>query len=361
MSAPLLPVMRPLLPAADRLLPYLRRIDDARTYSNLGPLLVETRARMAEHFGVTDDRVAVVANGTLGLQALIETVGSVGDEWSVPSWTFVASAQALVSARRRVHFVDVDPEDWAMRPGEAPRSVGHLVVAPFGARPQVGRWRGIPGPQVFDAASCFDACAGIGPSLGDRQALMVSLHTTKTLPAGEGAVIVADPAWIADAARWANFGFRGTREAVGPGLNAKMSEYHAAVALASLDEWATSREEWSRSTDRARAVAGDLGLVPQPAAGEGSVTTTWNVLLDPAVDIETVRADLLVEGIETRRWWSGGVATMRAFSEASAEPLPVTDRLAGRALGLPLHRDMGAEAFDRIGGALQRSLRRALR
>ena len=42
-----------------------------------------------------------------------------------------------------------------------------------------------------------------------------------------------------------NFGFAGTREAaVLPAGNAKLSEYHAAVGLAALDEWSEDRNEW---------------------------------------------------------------------------------------------------------------------
>ena len=43
-----IPVLRPLLPRAERLLPYLRRIDETRIYSNHGPLSGELERRLAE-------------------------------------------------------------------------------------------------------------------------------------------------------------------------------------------------------------------------------------------------------------------------------------------------------------------------
>jgi dTDP-4-amino-4,6-dideoxygalactose transaminase len=62
-----IPVMRPMLPAAERLLPYLKQIDTARIYSNFGPLALAFEERLAAHFGLLETTVTTVANGTLGL------------------------------------------------------------------------------------------------------------------------------------------------------------------------------------------------------------------------------------------------------------------------------------------------------
>ena len=50
-----LPVMRPKLPAAGSVLPYLSGIDGARVYSNFGPLAMQLENRLAAHFGVADN------------------------------------------------------------------------------------------------------------------------------------------------------------------------------------------------------------------------------------------------------------------------------------------------------------------
>ena len=63
---PPLPVARPLLPPAEAILPYMRRIDVARWYSNFGPLLTDFEGRLAERFAPGTE-VVTVANGTLAL------------------------------------------------------------------------------------------------------------------------------------------------------------------------------------------------------------------------------------------------------------------------------------------------------
>src|SRR5438874_8004763 len=94
-----LPVMRPKLPAADRLAPYLEKIDAARIYSNYGPLVRSFEDRLAEHFGLARGTITTVANATLGL-ALALAAQSVqpGTLCAIPAWTFVASPHAAMLA-----------------------------------------------------------------------------------------------------------------------------------------------------------------------------------------------------------------------------------------------------------------------
>jgi hypothetical protein len=61
-----IPIMRPRLPRAERLAIYLNKIDEARVYSNFGPLTASLEERIASHFRLSDGAVATVANGTSG-------------------------------------------------------------------------------------------------------------------------------------------------------------------------------------------------------------------------------------------------------------------------------------------------------
>ena len=59
-----IPVLRPLLPTAERLLPYLSRIDASRCYTNWGPLVSEFEGRLARHFRVPRHGVVSASSGT---------------------------------------------------------------------------------------------------------------------------------------------------------------------------------------------------------------------------------------------------------------------------------------------------------
>src|SRR5262245_45514864 len=106
----MIPIMRPLLPSAEQLLPYLTRIDGARIYTNFGPLANLLEGRLATRFGLPDEGVVTVANATLGLAlALAAQDPPPGSLCVLPAWTFVASAHAAVMAGLTPYFVDVDP------------------------------------------------------------------------------------------------------------------------------------------------------------------------------------------------------------------------------------------------------------
>src|SRR5262249_18475437 len=112
---PSLPVMRPQLPPASRLLPYLSRIDQSRIYSNFGPLTADFERRLSAHFAAPERTVTTLANATLGLALALEAQGArPGTLCLMPAWTFVASAQAAVAAGMVPFFVDVDPATWAL-------------------------------------------------------------------------------------------------------------------------------------------------------------------------------------------------------------------------------------------------------
>lgn len=350
----MIPVMCPRLPDLVALTPYLRRIDELGIYTNFGPLYSELTERLAAYFNVGYDQVALFANGTLALQAAIETVGEASDVWVSPSWTFVATAQAITSARRRVYFVDVDPVTWALPVSDRSLARGQVIVAPFGDRPRIVEWANVRTHKLFDAASCFDACQGIGGELDDKSMLMVSLHATKPLAAGEGAVLVGPSDWVKRAERWGNFGFSGSRVASGPGLNAKISEYHCAVGLASLDGWFDKRRQLQDLTKRIQVISESAGVESQPSVSAGFVTSTWSVLFSSATVVDQAIAVLSDHGIETRRWWPSGVANMPAFTTAARESLTVSHDLAERVLGLPFGMHLTSDDFKLLQRLLTR-------
>lgn len=352
----LLPVMRPLLPTAAALAPYLARIDDARVYTNWGPLSEELRGRLGAHFGVAPEQVALLANGTLALQGAIETGGDPMAVVGLPSWTFIATGLAVDGAGSAAHLVDVDPGTWARTAEARARFDGDIVVAPFGDRPDVEAWTASTKPVIFDAASCFDACEGIGSALGPQSALMVSLHATKPLAAGEGGALIGPADWIAEIVRWANFGIAEDRVVRRSATNAKLSEYHAAIGLTALDQWERTRSQWQDVNARAVEVADALGMGVQPALRKGFVTTTW---IAEFADDETksrVQRSLAAAGIDSRDWWSAGVGETPYFAATARDPLSVTETLARRTLGLPMARDMTPDAFARVADAVRGAL-----
>ena len=352
------PVARPSMPMAEALAPYLARMDEARWYSNFGPLLQEFEQRLTDRFA-GPAFVATAANGTVALTLALQAMGArPGGFCAMPSWTFVASAHAVVQAGLVPWFVDVDPATWMLDPArlqaelaDAPGQVAAaLPVAAFGHVPDLSAWvrfrerTGIP--VLLDAAAAFDALdAAPVPA-------MVSLHATKALGVGEGGFIVADDeALIAMIRELSTFGFRGSRESRRIATNAKLSEYAAAVGLAGLDGWPATRLRYGLAAQRLRiALTGQPDVVFQDGWGMDWVSSVCVVRL-PDGTADAVAARLAAAGIETRRWWGAGCHLSPAFAAAPHGDLTATAALSGSTLGLPFAADLGLDEIDRVAEA----------
>lgn len=358
MAEPTIPVMAPRLPDTAALVPYLKEIDASRWYSNFGPLQRRFETRLADHFDLPKDGVACVGNCTVGLMlALMAVARDRGGYCIMPSYTFVASAHAVLAAGLVPLFIDVDPRSWVVTQAgvtEAIRSADRpvaatLVVSPFGAPVDVAAWddfaedSGIP--VVIDAAAGFDgAVAGKSP-------VVISFHATKVLGAGEGGVVISgDTAVIDSIAAASNFGFRGGREANAVGFNGKLSEYNAAVGLASLDAWPKMRRtlmHLTRLYGDALSGVGNVSLSPD--FGAGWVSSTCNIAFDRPVADAAMRM-LADAGIDSRQWWGKGCHRQPAFAGFPHRDLFVTDDLGQRVLGLPFHEALGEQDIKHIVG-----------
>jgi dTDP-4-amino-4,6-dideoxygalactose transaminase len=358
-----LPVAQPLLPSAEAILPYLQRIDQQRWYSNFGPLVTSLEQRLADRFAPPAG-VVTVSSGTQGLILALKALGARrGSLCALPSWTFVATAHAVLQAGLIPWFLDVDPDTWMLDPDHvrsrlwaAPGAVAAVItVAAFGRTPDFDRWcdfrRETGVPVLVDAAAAFDA-------LDDaRIPAVVSMHATKAFGVGEGGfVAAADNDYLARVRELSSFGFRGSREAHVPATNAKLSEYAAAVGLAGLDCWSATRGRFLMAAQSLRVALIEAPEVEfQPGWG-----TTWMssvcVVRVPEAKLEAVEANLTREGVDTRRWWANGCHAGPVFAGCPRDSLPHTLTLARSTLGLPFAADLDHVAVNRIAGAVLRGL-----
>jgi dTDP-4-amino-4,6-dideoxygalactose transaminase len=355
-----LPVLKPQLPPAASILPYLEAIDRKRWYTNAGPLVTQLEEQLSRRLGFSDLGVVTAANATVGLTvALLARRVPARSLCVVPSWTFVATPHAARAAGLTPWFHDVDRRTWALNPDDVmetlkriSRPVGAIiVVSPFGAPLDIDAW------QEFEDRTgirvVIDAAAGFDTTRPSRIPQVVSLHATKILGAGEGGFVSStDSRFLERFRAGCNFGFQGERIAMLPALNAKMSEYHAAVALASVALWRETRQQHARIVEWYRQSIPSLDRVSlQPGYGHGWVSATTSVLLPPG-QLARIAAHLRHCGIETKTWWGEGCHRMPAFMDCPRSVLPITEELGARVLGLPHFPDMQKQDVNRVANAL---------
>ncbi|MFA7428869.1 MAG: aminotransferase class I/II-fold pyridoxal phosphate-dependent enzyme [Rhodospirillaceae bacterium] len=352
-------VFRPNMPPAEAILPYMRRIDQRRWYSNFGPLYHELRARFAAMFGVTEDQLVLVSNATVGISLAIRAVMSqrAGGICLMPSWTFSASPLAAMAAGLQPYFGDVDRDTWALDPtqisdAQMEQASALLVVSPFGTPLNMDDWETVVQkygvPVVCDAAASLDAVARAPEFQVTSIPIVISLHATKALGIGEGAIVLcADPDVIERVRQMSNFGFSKTSVSQVVGTNAKLSEYSCAVGLAALDRWEGVRANLlARSARYAEMLAPVDGV--SLFGAESPYASTYAVAELDHRDAYQLANFLSRSGVETRRWWRSGCHGHPTFNAFPASPLPETRRLSRSTLGLPYYADISDEEMSRV-------------
>src|SRR3954462_15188402 len=243
------PFQRPSLPALTEIDRYFALSRSEGWYSNSGPchdLLVERSSAL-----LGGRPVVPVASAGIGLIAALRALvpASAGGSRQVvlPSFTFAATAAAVVWCGLEPVFGDIEAEGWhlcperldnlvARRPG---RVAAVLACAAFGTPPEddvASAWaaaaqeRGIP--LIVDAASGFGARTERRPP----DAEVFSMHAPKPLAVGEGGLVAVRDETVAERVRMLiNHGLGAGNAALAVGLNGKLDEWHAAAAIAGLD------------------------------------------------------------------------------------------------------------------------------
>jgi dTDP-4-amino-4,6-dideoxygalactose transaminase len=369
---PAIPVLRPQLPDAERLLPYLRRIDSARIYSNWGPLAGELERRLAERLGVPTDGFSSASSGTAALVgAILASAGRATLDRPlalIPAFTFIATAAAVQLCGYDPYLLDVDADSWMLDPGRVAghpnlEQVGLVVpVAPFGRPvPQAGwtAFRDSTGvPVVIDGAASFDRLVDGGQDQLGEIPVTLSFHATKCFATGEGGGVAStDTGLVVRAAQALNFGFHMTRDSRLPSTNGKLSEYHAAVGLAEDDGW-------EKKHGAVRAVAGSYRrrLAEVGLAGRLMVTPEVGASYalfscGDAAEAERIMTGLTSSGVDTRRWYGEGLHRHTHLSRVTRDDVWTTERLAHTLIGLPLAPDLDEEDVAYVAQALARSSR----
>jgi dTDP-4-amino-4,6-dideoxygalactose transaminase len=362
-----LPMVRPTVPDGDQVSEDVRKIFASGILTN-GPYVAEFERRSAEILGVR--RCVAVSSCTAGLMLILRASDLTGDI-IVPSFTFAATAHAVVWNGLRPVFADVDPETLTMSPESAIRSIGvrtsgilatHIYGTPcdVDGLSEIAKRSGVR--LFYDAAHAYGSHHLGRPvgSFGDAE--VFSLSPTKVVVAGEGGIIATNDEILAERCRIGrDYGNPGDYNCRFVGLNARMSEVHAAVALHSLEDLS---ERIEKRNALARSYHEALGPIPGisfPVVREGDRSTFKDLalLVDPdefGLSVTDLVDALAAEGIETRRYYSPPVHQMtayRAYSGVNGN-LPATLHAASRVLAVPFWADMTERQIARVARAFER-------
>jgi dTDP-4-amino-4,6-dideoxygalactose transaminase len=359
-----LPVIRPTLPPMDQVVEIMRSSWLSGTIT-VGPTVKSLEEEACRQTGA---RYAVaISSCTAGLMLVPKALQlAPGSEVIVPSFTFAATAQALLWNGLVPVFCDCVPGTCTLDPEDVERNLSSRTaaicgVSVYGLPPdidaliEVGQRAGIP--VYFDSAQGLGATYRGQPLGSWGRCEVFSLSPTKVVTGIEGGLVTTNDPVLCDRLRaMRDYGKDATGEEMEYlGLSARMSEVHAAVALLSLRGIHDLVKARLTRIEAYRARLGSLPgcwvqTFPQDRTSSGNYFVLF--VTDQAKrSRDQVYATLKERGIQSKRYFYPPVhqqTLFRQYPQLSSRDLKVTTKTAGEGLALPLYSHMSPDEFETV-------------
>jgi dTDP-4-amino-4,6-dideoxygalactose transaminase len=363
-------VTRPRIPVIDLKRQYqgvkaeideaVRRVIESGYYVE-GP---EVRAFEAEWAAYCGTRHCVaLANGTDSLNLTLRALDvGPGDEVVTVAFTLSATLDAILATGARPVLVDVDPDTYtmdvrALSAALSPRTRAILPVHIYGHPADISPILALAGdgiPVVADACEAHGTLYHGGQVSALGSAACFSFYPTKNLNAmgDAGAVVTNDPDLAGRLRVLKSHGWDRRFHSSVSSRNSRMDELHAAVLRAKLphlDSWNARRREIAARYDAALRAS---SVRPAPRAVWAAPSFYLYVVATP--DRDGLRESLKAEGIDSDIHWPEPPHLQPAFESLGYGPgsLPVTERLCGEVLTLPMFPEMTDSEVQRVCDAL---------
>ncbi len=353
-----IPFLVPNLVKSEMFMSLFSKIESSKRYSNYGPFNSLFEDRVIKEVFDSVGAAVTVNNATSGLMLAISQCKRPNAKYALmPSFTFAATPLAAMWCELEPFFVDISKEDWCMDRRlleEVLKEFGDQIAvivpyATFGTNMDLDYYQKLHVngfPVVIDAAASFGTTGSGGQfGKGFPGATVFSFHATKSFGIGEGGLVYSgDEEIIHRVRRAGNFGFDGGRAASLLGMNSKLSEYTAAIALATLDVYEEKKSARIRLGHYYNKYFKDFGLFNDgwvPHNIQGNVPHQFYSILCPEDrHSKDVMASLASHQVETGSYFSPACHQQPLFSQYQSTSMTVTNDVTRRIVSLPLWEEM---------------------
>ena len=334
----------------------------------LGPKTISFENAMADYIGVK--HAIAVSSGTSALHLIVRSLGlGPGDEVLVPSFTFVASVNAILFERAKPIFVDIEGETFNIDPEDlerkiTPKTKAIMVVDVFG---HPAEWDSILKiAEEYDLKIIDDSCEALGAeykgrkigSFGDAAAF--AFYPNKQITTGEGGIIVTNDDNIAQAARSMRNQGRNEMSAWLEhqilGFNYRMDEMSAALGLSQLKRIESFLQKRERVASYYTELLSEVEEIETPIV-KPYVRMSWFVYvvkLKKGLDRDKIIKKLQEKGVPARGYFSP--IHLQPYIRVKYENLERTEDIAKRTLALPFHNNMKEEEIKYVVQILKESV-----
>ena len=331
--------------------------------ANAGGRRVQEFEKLLSSF-VKSKYAVAVNSGTSALQAALYALNiKKGDEILIPSFTFVATANSVVSVGAKPVFVDILKENFTMDPDDlmkkiTKKSKAVIPVHLYGNMAYIDQITEIA--YKYNLEIIEDAAQSLGTTYKGKHSGTFSklgcfsLYAAKVMTSGEGGAIVTDNKNLFEKLRKIrNHGMLHGYDTRILGLNLRLPEINAAIAkiqMKKLNKFLTQRRKNAKIlTD----LLSDLGIIlPKERKGE---KVNWYLYTIVAKNRDKILKKLNSEGIGATVYYSTPVHKTQFYDKKIK--LPTTEWAASHVLNLPVHPLVNKQNLHQISKILHQVVR----
>lgn len=355
-------VTKTYLPPVEEYMAILKRAWDNEWITNNGILAQELEQQLKNY--LQKEFLLFCSNGTIALQLAIKALGITKEIITTP-FSYVASTNSILWEGCKPVFVDINPDTFCIDASKIEEAItgcteAILATHVYGLPCDVERIEEIANRHhlkvIYDGAHAF-GCVYKGRSLlsyGDISTC--SFHATKIFHTVEGGCIISNNKQINDTLfLYRSFGHIGD-DYYSIGINAKNSEFHAAMGLAVLPRLASIIDARKRLFDLYNAVL--PGSLRRPSNVINSFEYNYSyypVIFESEELLFKTRGALAKNDINTRRYFYPSLNKLPHVANIKSH-CPISEDISSRVLCLPLYADLSLVEMEKISSVILKSL-----
>lgn len=349
-------VTKTFLPSIKEYQTYLKKIYKNCWLTNNGPLEKELTEKLKLYLRIKN--IEIVSNGTIAIQIAIKSLDLKGQIITTP-YSYVATTNAILWEGLQPVFVDIEDKTFCIDADKIEKSItaqtsAILATHIYGYPCDVEKIESIA--KKYNLKIIYDAAHAFGVKIGEKSLIdfgdisTLSFHATKLFHTVEGGAIVCQnnelskKVWIMK-----KFGHIGEDDYITVGINAKNSEFHAAMGLCILpkiDEIIAERKRTSKIYDELLS-----GLnIKRPLEHK---KLEYNYAYYPIVFetykiMQRVRNALIKNRIMPRRYFYPSLNTLPYLDKNLKNRCPISESIASRVLCIPLFVGLKKQNQEKI-------------
>lgn len=354
-------VTKTFLPSFDKYAAHLKRAWDKGWITNNGELLLELETKLKEYLGVRN--LFFTTNGTIVLQMALKVYNITKEVITTP-FSYVATTNAILWEGCQPVFVDINDRDYCIDADKIEEAITEnteaiLATHVYGFPCEIEKIQNIAGKYglkvIYDGAHAFGCTYNGNALLSYGDISTCSFHATKIFHTVEGGCIICnDDDTAHQLMLYRQFGHIGD-DYFSIGINAKNSEFHAAMGLTVLDEVqnliSLRKQIFSWYDDMLKSAP-----VHKPNYGKKVFEYNYGyypVVFDSEETLLRVKDELATKGINTRRYFYPSLNRM-PYHEGNQ--CPHSEDISKRVLCLPLFHDLQKSDVMRIAEIVRTAL-----